>query len=147
MNHITQMKNFLKTSLIIVIYIGILLVFVQCKNTVDTSKQASHTPIIPPKPRLQMDIAKGSPDLQWWRDAKKTRDQRLEVWREARFGCFIHWNASALLGSSWKGKAYRGYGEHIQRMAKIPCEEYRRDVVGKFNPTKFNADEWGTNYS
>ncbi|GAA3626007.1 hypothetical protein GCM10022397_09670 [Flavivirga jejuensis] len=89
-----------------------------------------------------MDIATGSPDLQWWRDAKTTRDQRLEDWRDARFGCFIHWNASALLGSNWKGKAYRGYGEHIQRMAKIPCEEYRRDVVGKFNPTEFNADAW-----
>ncbi|MEP5341314.1 MAG: alpha-L-fucosidase [Algibacter sp.] len=93
-------------------------------------------------PRLQMDIAEESPDLQWWRDAKITREQRLEGWRDARFGCFIHWNASALLGSTWKGKAYGGYGEHIQRMAKIPCEEYRRDVVGRFNPTKFDAGKW-----
>ncbi|MDO5974960.1 alpha-L-fucosidase [Flavivirga jejuensis] len=136
------MKNNIKTALITVFCIAISLVFVQCNNTVKTDKQTSHKPIIPPKPRLQMDIATGSPDLQWWRDAKTTRDQRLEDWRDARFGCFIHWNASALLGSNWKGKAYRGYGEHIQRMAKIPCEEYRRDVVGKFNPTEFNADAW-----
>ena len=27
-------------------------------------------------------------------------------------------------------------------MAKIPCEEYRREVAGKFNPTKFDADQW-----
>jgi alpha-L-fucosidase len=137
-----QMKNNLKITIMSVFYIVIVLVFVQCKNTVNTSKQASHTPIIPPLPRLQMDIAAGSPDLQWWRDAKATRDERLEDWRDARFGCFIHWGASSSLGSTWKGKAYRGYGEHIQRMAKIPCEEYRRDVVGKFNPTGFNADEW-----
>ena len=99
-----QMKNYIKTILITVIYIAILLIFVQCNNTVNIDKQASHKPIIPPKPRLQIDIAKGSSDLQWWRDAKTTREQRLEGWRDARFGCFIHWNASALLGSSWKGK-------------------------------------------
>ncbi len=137
-----QMKNDLRTTLMTVIYISTLLVFFQCTNTVNTNKQDTHKPIIPSKPRLQMDIAAGSPDLQWWRDAKITREQRLEEWRDARFGCFIHWNASSLLGSTWKGKAYRGYGEHIQRMAKIPCEEYRRDVVGKFNPTEFNAEEW-----
>ncbi|MFC1760796.1 alpha-L-fucosidase [Planctomycetota bacterium] len=137
-----QMKNDFKITLVTVIYSAMLLVLVGCNSTVRADKQASHKPIIPPKPRLQMDIAEGSPDLQWWRDAKITREERLEDWRDARFGCFIHWNASALLGSSWKGKHYRGYGEHIQRMAKIPCEEYRRDVVGKFNPTKFNADEW-----
>ncbi len=137
-----QMKTNLKTTLVSVIYIAILLVFVQCNNTVDTSKQNKHTPIMPPEPRLQMDIAEGSPDLQWWRDAKINREERLEAWRDARFGCFIHWGASSVLGSSWKGKAYGGYGEHIQRMAKIPCKEYREKVVGSFNPVKFDADEW-----
>jgi len=132
----------MKTNLIALIYIAIVLVFVQCNTTEKTDQQANHKPIIPPQPRLQMDIAEGSPDLQWWRDAKTNRDERLEDWRDARFGCFIHWGASSSLGSTWKGKAYRGYGEHIQRMAKIPCEEYRRDVVGKFNPTEFDADAW-----
>ncbi|WP_430935642.1 alpha-L-fucosidase [Saccharicrinis sp. 156] len=136
------MKNNLKSTLKTVIYIAIVMVFVQCNSVEKTDKQTSHTSIIPPLPRLQMDIAAGSPDLQWWRDAKTTREQRLEDWRDARFGCFIHWNASSLLGSSWKGKNYVGYAEHIQRMAKIPCDEYRRDVVGNFNPTGFNADEW-----
>jgi alpha-L-fucosidase len=136
------MKNYIKITFKSVTYIAMLLVFVGCNNTAKTDKQASYTPILPPAPRLQMDIAEGSPDLQWWRDAKTTRDQRLEDWRDARFGCFIHWNASALLGNTWKGKAYGGYGEHIQRKAKIPCEVYRRDVVGKFNPTAFDADVW-----
>ncbi|MRT93796.1 alpha-L-fucosidase [Ancylomarina sp. 16SWW S1-10-2] len=137
-----QMKNILKTSLMFVIYIAMVSVFVQCNNTANKSKQENHTPIIPPEPRLQMDIAEGSADLQWWRDAQATREQRIEAWRDARFGCFIHWGASSVLGSSWKGKAYGGYGEHIQRMAKIPCEEYREKVVGSFNPIKFDADEW-----
>ena len=112
------------------------------KPLVQAEEQTNHQPIVPAKPRLQMDIAKGSPDLQWSRDAEKTREQRLAWWREARFGCFIHWNDASLLGGEWKGKQYAGYGEHIQRKAKIPCEEYRREVAGNFNPTKFNADQW-----
>ena len=56
--------------------------------------------------------------------------------------CIRDRNDASLLGGEWKGKQYEGYGEHIQRKAKIPCEEYRREVAGKFNPTKFNADQW-----
>ena len=47
-----------------------------------------------------------------------------------------------MLGSEWKGKAYSGYAEHIQRMAKIPCDVYRREAAGNFNPEKFDADAW-----
>lgn len=137
-----RMKNQLKSSSIPVIYIVLLLVFGGCNGTNKADKQIGHEAIFPPEPRLQMDIAAGSPDLQWWTDSKLTRDERLEDWRDARFGCFIHWGASSILGSNWKGKAYGGYGEHIQRMAKIPCEEYRREVAGNFNPTEFDADEW-----
>jgi len=137
-----QQKNNVRVILRSIICVAIVLVFVQCNQTTKTDKKVPHIPIIPPQPRLQMDIAEGSPDLQWYRDAEKTRDERLKDWRDARFGCFIHWGASAILGSSWQGKAYGGYGEHIQRMAKIPCDVYRREVVGSFNPTKFDADEW-----
>lgn len=100
------------------------------------------TRMIPPPPRLQMDLGGNSPDLEWWRESLKTRNERLKWWRDARFGCFIHWNASALLAGEWQGKAYPGYAEHIQRMAKIPCPVYRKELVGPFNPTKFDADAW-----
>ena len=69
-------------------------------------------------------------------------DARLGCWREARFGMFVHWGVSAELGGTWQGKKYNGYGEHIQRMAKIPISVYHKEVAGKFNPTEFNADEW-----
>ena len=70
------------------------------------------------------------------------RDARLAWWREARFGMFVHWGVSSCLGGAWKGKAYGGYAEHIQRAQKIPMAVYRQEVVGKFHPTGFNADEW-----
>ena len=109
---------------------------------VQVTQPLKHTPVIPAPPRLQMDIGKGSPDLQWWRDAQETRGERLGWWRDARLGCFIHWNASAVLAGEWQGKQYLGYAEHIQRQAKIPCEQYRREVAGSFNPTAFDADAW-----
>lgn len=92
--------------------------------------------------RHKMDLSDNSPDLAWWREAAKTREQRLQWWRDARFGCFIHWGAYADLAGEWKGEAYMGYAEHIQRMAKIPCPVYRKEVVGSFNPKEFDADEW-----
>ncbi len=70
------------------------------------------------------------------------RDARIAWWREARFGMFVHWGVSSGLGGTWQGKAYGGYAEHIQRMAKIPIPVYLKEVAGKFNPTEFNADEW-----
>jgi len=102
----------------------------------------SREPVIPPHPRLQTDLSAGSPDLQWWRDSMKDRDERIKWWQDARFGCFIHWNASALLAGEWKGEVYMGYAEHIQRMAKITQQEYRDEVISKFNPTEFDADAW-----
>lgn len=70
------------------------------------------------------------------------RDARLGWWRDARFGMFVHWGVYSGLSGTWNGKAYGGYGEHIQRMAKIPCAVYRKDVAGAFNPTNFDADAW-----
>lgn len=70
------------------------------------------------------------------------RDARLGWWREARVGMFVHWGVYSDLSGTWKGKKYGGYGEHIQRMARIPIATYHKEVAGKFNPTEFNADEW-----
>jgi alpha-L-fucosidase len=82
------------------------------------------------------------PNLAWWRDSMKTRDQRIAWWREARFGMFVHWGVYAQLGGTWQGRVVKGYAEHIQRILKIPIPVYREQVAGQFNPTEFNADEW-----
>ncbi len=56
---------------------------------------------------------------------------RLEWWRAARFGMFIHWGPVSLKGTEigWS------------RGAEVPIEEY--DALHKqFNPVRFDADQW-----
>jgi alpha-L-fucosidase len=77
----------------------------------------------------------------WWTASMKTHDARVEWWREARFGMFIHWGVYSLPGGEWKGKQVTGYAEHLMRKEKIPRAEYL-ELAHKFNPVKFNADEW-----
>jgi len=57
--------------------------------------------------------------------------RRLQWWREARFGMFIHWGPVALTGKEigWS------------RGRETPIEEYDQ-LYTKFNPTNFNADAW-----
>ncbi len=78
----------------------------------------------------------------WWKAAQATRNQRLAWWRQARFGCFIHWGVYSGPGGEWNGKPFKGYAEHLMRIEKIPLAEYKTKVVAPFNPAKFNADEW-----
>jgi hypothetical protein len=85
---------------------------------------------------------KDGPEMSWWRDSMKTRDERLEWWREARFGMFVHWGVYAYLGGTYQDRPVKGYAEHIQRILKIPIPAYREQVAGHFNPTEFNAEEW-----
>ncbi len=85
---------------------------------------------------------RNSPALAWYRESLKTRDERLQWWRDARFGMFVHWGVYSGLGGTYNGRKVTGYAEHIQRILKIPIPEYREKVAGTFNPVDFNADDW-----
>lgn len=78
----------------------------------------------------------------WYAESLKTRDQRLAWWREARFGCFVHWGAYSVLGGEWEGRPNPGYAEHIMRVNKIPLNVYRDDVAAKFHPDAYDAKSW-----
>ncbi len=78
--------------------------------------------------------------------ASSINDDKLQWWREARFGMFIHWGIYSVLGGEWKGKDYgKEMGgpsaEWIMRSAKIPIEEYKL-LAKEFNPVNFNPKEW-----
>jgi len=66
-------------------------------------------------------------------------DPRLNWWREARFGLFIHWGLYAVPAGEWNGRT--DYGEWIRHTAKIPIGEYEK-FRERFNPARFNPDEW-----
>jgi len=70
-----------------------------------------------------------------------TKDERMEWWRQARFGLFIHWGVYSVPAGEWKGRKIPGGGEWIMEQAKIPVSEYEQ-LAEQFNPVKFNADEW-----
>jgi len=69
------------------------------------------------------------------------QDQRMEWWREARFGLFIHWGLYAQPAGEWKGEEIPGISEWIMARAKIPVAEYEQ-LTTTFNPEKYDADEW-----
>src|SRR5262245_38225215 len=78
----------------------------------------------------------------WWADSMKNHVQRIAWWRDAQFGCFIHWGVYSTFGGEWNGKPFKGYAEHMMRIQKIPRADYLSKVVSVFNPVKFDADEW-----
>ncbi len=77
----------------------------------------------------------------WWTSSMKNHEQRIQWWRDAKFGMFIHWGIYSLPGGEWKGKRVMGYAEHLMRTQKISRTDYL-DIAHQFNPVKFNADEW-----
>lgn len=66
---------------------------------------------------------------------------------DAKFGMFVHFGLYSESGGIWKGKKMgrNWYAEWLQMQADwprgIPKEEYM-ELTKKFNPVKFDADEW-----
>jgi alpha-L-fucosidase len=48
------------------------------------------------------------------------QDARMEWWKEARFGLFIHWGLYAQPAGEWKGEEIPGISEWIMARAEIP---------------------------
>lgn len=67
--------------------------------------------------------------------------ERRRAWESWRFGAFVHWGPSALLGGWRDGEPVPGLAEWIQSTARIPREEYRA-LAAQFDPIGFDADEW-----
>ena len=56
------------------------------------------------------------------------RDTRMEWWREARFGMFIHWGLYSVPAGFWQGERVNGYAEWIMNKAQIPLEDYEKSL-------------------
>ena len=68
-------------------------------------------------------------------------DKRMQWWRNARFGMFIHWGAYTVPAGFYKGKTVEGFKELIMNNAQIPVFEYEQ-FARRFNPIDFDAGKW-----
>ena len=65
------------------------------------------------------------------KESMQAFDARMQWWREARFGMFIHWGPVSLKGTEigWS------------RGEEIPIKTYD-NLYKQFNPSKFDANQW-----
>ncbi len=94
---------------------------------------------------VQSCINKDSPEGKEWIDpleeTVEQRDARMEWWREARFGLFIHWGVYSVPAGTYNGERIDGIGEWILHRAKIPIAEYK-EYAQDFNPVKYDPEAW-----
>ncbi len=77
----------------------------------------------------------------WQQDYGPTHEERMQWWRQARFGMFIHWGVYSVPAGVYKGQPVTHAGEWIMRTADIPVADYAA-FTKQFDPTNFNADQW-----
>ena len=68
-------------------------------------------------------------------------DPRLDWWRAAKFGLFIHWGLYAIPAGEWEGRRIPGISEWIMQHAEIPVADYA-PLARQFNPVEFDAAAW-----
>jgi alpha-L-fucosidase len=71
---------------------------------------------------------------------KKPAD-KMEWWRDAKFGMFIHWGIYSVPAGVYENQEIGGIGEWIMNTAKIPVSEYA-EYAKSFNPVSFDAEQW-----
>ena len=69
----------------------------------------------------------------------KKDDPKMQWWKDAKFGMFIHWGIYAQAAGKWDGKT--NHGEWIMKTASISRAAYV-DLAKQFNPIQFNAEDW-----
>jgi alpha-L-fucosidase len=69
------------------------------------------------------------------------RDKRMEWWREARWGMFIHWGVYAVPAGYYNGHAINRIGEWIMNRGKIPVADYQA-FAKEFNPVNYDPEAW-----
>ncbi len=77
----------------------------------------------------------------WRQEYGPTHEQRMQWWRDAKFGLFIHWGIYAVPAGTYHGQQSQHIGEWIMRDFNIPVAEYAQ-YAEQFDPTNFNAEQW-----
>ncbi|MBK8974597.1 MAG: alpha-L-fucosidase [Planctomycetes bacterium] len=69
------------------------------------------------------------------------RDARMQWWREARFGMFVHWGVYSVPAGVYDGRAIPGIGEWIMNRGRIPVAIYK-EYATRFDPVNYDPDAW-----
>jgi alpha-L-fucosidase len=79
-----------------------------------------------------------SPEAPQLTETPEQREERIQWFRDAKFGLFIHWGPSAISGEeiSWGMMDRIEGGDHHK---KVPRNEYM-NLYRRFNPVKWNPD-------
>ena len=86
---------------------------------------------------FEVDLNHKSSELT--RETPSMRDARMEWWREAKLGLFIHWGVYAVTEGKYRNR--NTYGEWIMLSAQIPVAEYK-GFAQRFNPVKYDPVAW-----
>lgn len=82
--------------------------------------------------------------------APESSDDKVQWFKEARFGMFVHWGLYSVLGGTYNGRTMPDttlpngkswYAEWIQQRLEVPDAVYQA-LVAEFNPVRFNAEDW-----
>ncbi len=71
----------------------------------------------------------------------ESKPDKMEWWKEAKFGLFIHWGVYSVPAGVYNSKDIEGIGEWIMNNAKIPKQTYQA-YAKQFNPVKYNPEAW-----
>lgn len=74
-------------------------------------------------------------------EAVAARDVRMQWFRDAKFGMFIHWGLYSQLGGEWKNQTVTGGAEWIQKYLSIPTSEYEK-LAKSWEPTHYDPRSW-----
>lgn len=76
-------------------------------------------------------------------ETQEEKNNRMDWWRKAKYGEFIHFGAYANypFGENWQADGERGYGEWVMYNEALSSSEYEKLCVKTFNPSKFDAEK------
>jgi alpha-L-fucosidase len=67
--------------------------------------------------------------------------ERMQWFKDARFGMFIHWGVYAVPAGEWQGKEIPGIGEWIMKNAKISVADYQ-PLAKDFTAAQYDPEAW-----
>ena len=80
-------------------------------------------------------------DIAPFQETPPAHDARMQWFRDAKFGMFIHWGLYSQLAGEWQGQSINGGAEWIQNYLNIPSSQYS-PLARSWRPSQYDPREW-----